>query len=427
MTASAPTRLDGARRELAAERDWHVSGERLAVGATAAAVATLPLLVPRGPANLSPVDLLIGFALVACLVWAGASDHRWRFPYALGMGLFLVGGVLGALAGPVPGAGVVSIVQDLALLAWCWAVANLASSPGRLRVLLQTWAYSSLVWAALLFVGLAVGSTALAGQEERQGGRTALTFGDPNISANYYFLSIMVIWASGYPKRLELRLAASALLLAALFTTGSNSGMASLLVGTAVAAIVALYRRRGAAAAVAAMSALVLAFSAVAASVSLTEIQERADASRWTFVREGIGRGDVSVAQRDTLFTETARLFKTGGPFGEGPASTKPRLEAEMAPLAKEAHNDYVAALVERGAIGLLGVLALVSAVALRSASLVRPGLAGGASAAVPRPAALAGAVAGTLVVGGVYELLHVRHVWALFALVAALALWSRR
>ena len=40
---------------------------------------------------------------------------------------------------------------------------------------------------------------------------------------------------------------------------------------------------------------------------------------------------------------------------------------------------------------------------------------------------ALAGALAGTLVAMTVYELLHVRHVWALFGVVAAVSIWGRR
>jgi predicted MFS family arabinose efflux permease len=34
------------------------------------------------------------------------------------------------------------------------------------------------------------------------------------------------------------------------------------------------------------------------------------------------------------------------------------------------------------------------------------------------------GAAAGTLIGGTVYELLHVRHIWALYAVVAAASLW---
>ena len=48
-------------------------GERLAIAATAAAVAMLPLLAPRSPANTAPVDALIAVAIGTCLLWAGAA------------------------------------------------------------------------------------------------------------------------------------------------------------------------------------------------------------------------------------------------------------------------------------------------------------------------------------------------------------------
>jgi hypothetical protein len=44
----------------------------------------------------------------------------------------------------------------------------------------------------------------------------------------------------------------------------------------------------------------------------------------------------------------------------------------------------------------------------------------------IVHPNALFGALIGTLVASTVYELLHVRHVWALFGLLAALSLWQR-
>jgi O-antigen ligase len=96
-----------------------------------------------------------------------------------------------------------------------------------------------------------------------------------------------------------------------------------------------------------------------------------------------------------------------------------------MAPYPKEAHNDYVAALVERGALGLLGLALLVASIALRSLSLPRR-VARSSAVAVVNPGPLIGAVAGTLVAGVAYEVLHFRHAWALFAIVAALSLWGR-
>jgi len=97
-----------------------------------------------------------------------------------------------------------------------------------------------------------------------------------------------------------------------------------------------------------------------------------------------------------------------------------------MAPFIKEAHNDYFAALIERGAVGFVGLLLFLSALGLRAVSLIRSRLAKGFAAVIIRPNALVGAVAGTVVASTVYELLHLRHLWVLFAFVAAISLWGR-
>ena len=76
--------------------------EKAAVGTTALAIAALPLLVPGGPANSAPVDILIAVATTTCLFWAWREHLLWHFPYAIPMAVFVAGGALGALAGPVP-------------------------------------------------------------------------------------------------------------------------------------------------------------------------------------------------------------------------------------------------------------------------------------------------------------------------------------
>jgi len=153
--------------------------------AAAAAIALLPLLRPGGPANAAPVDALIGFAIAASIFWGVSSGQRWRFPYVFPMFLFLAGGAVGAAAGSHATAGVEALAQDLVLVAWCWAIVNVSTAPGNLRVILGTWAYSSVVWAVLLFVGLATSTSALTGRATKDASRTMLTFGDPNVFANY--------------------------------------------------------------------------------------------------------------------------------------------------------------------------------------------------------------------------------------------------
>jgi hypothetical protein len=401
-------------------------GERIALVTTAAAVAMLPLAVPTGPGNAAPIDVLIVAAVGACLLWTARAGFRIRFPFALAMGAMLLGGVLGALVGPVPQESIVALAQDLLLIAWCWTVANVSHSPRNLRVALATWAYSGIAWASVAFVGLATGSTLLTGQIERQGTRVQLTLADPSYAANYFFLSMMIIWATQRPRRRPVRLAAYALLVSAIATTGSNSGIVALTVGTVVATALGTRRRFGAAPAIALLTAIVLAGGFAASRISLSDIQAKAHDSPYAFVRQGIGRSPDSSGQREALLQESMRLYKLGSPLGEGPVSTKPRLLDEMVPLVKEAHNDYFAALTERGPFGFIGILLLVAGLVFASLSATFGKLSAGFAAVVPRPNALVGALGGTLVAMTVYELLHVRHVWALFALVAALSIWGR-
>jgi O-antigen ligase len=403
-----------------------LAGERLAVVTTAVGVAMLPLAVPAGPANVAPIDGFIAVAFGTCLLWAGTVGWRWRFPYVIPVGMLMLGGALGALVGPVPDAGIIALSQDIVLIIWCWTVVNISHSPGNLRILLATWAYSGIAWAVLAFVGLATGSSVLTGQIERQGTRVQLTLADPSYAANYFFISMMIIWATRRPNHRGLRFAAYALLVSALATTGSNSGIVAMIVGTALAAALGTYRRFGIVPVLTVVAFIVLGGYLVASTVSLGRIQERAHESRYAFVREGIGRSPQSAEQRQMLLGESIQLYRSGSPLGEGPVSTKSRLEGEMGPLVKEAHDDYFAALIERGALGFVGILLLVSSLSLRALSVTKAKLAEGFAATVIRPNALVGAVAGTLVAGTVYELLHVRHVWALFAFVAALYLWGR-
>jgi len=426
MSAAAPAARLAQQRIAVLDASRRVPGERLAVTTTAVAVALLPLAVPEGPANMAPNVAVIALAVLACLLWGATAAAPWRFPYVIPVAFILTGGALAGLLGSVPGGALVALVQDVVLIVWCWAVVNIARSAANLRLLLSTWAYSAIAWAVVAFVGIITGSSLLTGQIERQGTRLQLTLNDPSYTANYFFISLMIVWATQRPRKRLARYAAYALFLGAIAYTGSNSGVVALVVGTAVAAVLAVYRRLGVAPAVAAAALLVVAAGALATTVSLSSIQASAAGSRYSFIRQGLGRSPDSAGQRQSLLQESVGLYGRGSPLGEGPVSTKPRLEREQAPLIKEAHDDYMAALLERGPIGFIGVLLLACSLGLRGLFATRARLAGGFAAIVARPNALVGAVAGTLVAGTVYELLHVRHVWTLFAFVAALSIWGR-
>lgn len=414
-----PTRLP-----FAVPRRFH--GERLAAGAVALSICMQPLVVPSGPGNVAPADVFLLAAVLATLLWARNSHARLQFAYALPVAIFMAGGALGALVGPVPGDGILALAQDALLLLWCWTVLNIGRSAANMRILLKTWVYSSMVWTTLLFVGLATGTKALTGQIDRQGSRVQLTLNDPSYAANYFLISLMIIWATRCPKHRGLRYAAVIALAVSIVLTGSISGMLALVVGTVVGMLLAVYRRRGLVAMTTCLVGVLLAGFAVKSTVSLQSIQQAADSSSYAFVRDGLGRSESEGDYRKILFHESVGLFKNGGVLGQGPVSTKTRLANEQAPYVKEAHDDYLAALLERGVIGFLGFLLLLAGLIFRTAKVGTARLSGGFERIVHSPNALVGAMAGTLLTGTVYELLHVRHVWTLFGLVAAVYAWGR-
>jgi O-antigen ligase len=398
----------------------------LVLAPVAAAIAMLPDLRPSGPGNSSPVDVMIALSIGVTLLWAGYARQELRFPYGLAVGLIMVGGAVASVAGPLPGVGLLAVVQDLVLLAWCAVFVNVARTPAALRWLLRAWAWSAFGWAVILIGALATGNLALAGVTARTGVRASLTFGDPNYAANYFFVALMIVMATRTPRRLVLRLVVYAALLAALAVTGSNGGLLAFGVGLGVVAVFFVGRRWGSMPLLATLCvAGVLGVSALIAIQALP-IEEWARDSGVPLLRDSIGRSSQSAQERQWLITETIDLFKQGAPWGLGPGSTKPLLQSQLAPYAYQTHDDYIESIVERGVLGAFGLMLLIGSVGTRTWAVISRPLASAFAEVVPRTAPLLGAVVGLAVSATYYQILHFRHVWTLFAVVAALFLWGR-
>ena len=402
------------------------AGERLAIVTTAAAVAMLPLLEPHGPGNTAPVDLFIALAMFSSLLWLGVSGLKAYAPYWFAGSLIIAAGAAGAIAGPVPVDGLLAVLQDVWLLGFAICVANVCRTPYALSIVVRTWIYSAIAWAALLIVGELVGNAYLAGFEPGEGGRTSLTFGDANIAAYYFLTSILVIAAVRCPRSRAARVPAYALLLSAWALSGSNSGIIQLTLAIVLVGLLAIYRSSGLVPAIAAACCLLAAAAVMVPRVPLAQIQSRAHDSHYRLIREWVGRSGTSTRQREVVLSESVGLYYQGGPLGQGPTSTIHRLNANQANFAKESHNDYVAALLERGLVGAIGMALLVGTVFLRAWSVVLRPMSQGFAAVVPRTPPLLAAVTAAFVLATVYEVLHARHVWALFGLVAALDYWGR-
>jgi len=384
------------------------------------AVAGLPLLVPSGPANTALADVGILVVVVAVVVWLKREHASVVVPYLIPVAVLVVAGAFAAYHVRV-GTALLPLLQDLFLLAWGAAVANaVRRRRWLLAVVLRTWVWSSVLWAAVLCTGRIAGISWMAGTSARDGGRASLTFEDPNLAADYFLLGLGLLLATSVVRQVTLRVLAAAVILLALVFTGSNGAAVGLAVMTGVVLVVGLGRRHGVLAAVS--TSLLLAAVAVTGAPHVDVNRVGATASDGVQVlRDSLGRSGESSGSRQELAGETIGLYLGGDLVGVGPGQTKAALKGAGAQYVKEAHNDYLATIVERGALGGVGLILLLLAVAARLGRCVTGRQSAWVRDLVPRPEVLLG-VGCALAVGALfYEVLHFRHLWAFLGLVAGL------
>src|SRR5258708_3212516 len=216
-----------------------------------AAIWAMPLLVPSGPGNTAPADLFLGVFILASALWFASRAHIMRFPHMFPVGLSILAGALASTvayrnAYVSVGGGLISLIQDAFVLAWCIGIANIGRDPAMLRTVSRAWAISGTTWAALMILGVLAHIGALSGENARNGVRAAFTLGDPNLAANYFICSLLVLRAAKYPRRRVIRCICCAPLVTAIVLTGSNGGALALIITTALVAVFGGARRRGA-------------------------------------------------------------------------------------------------------------------------------------------------------------------------------------
>jgi O-antigen ligase len=386
-------------------------------------IASLPILTPKFASNLAPADLGLVVGIGMVLLWAGSTRQPLRLPFAAGMGLMMIAGTLSALFGALPWQGAITVVQDLYLLAWAAALANFGRSAAAAGFLVRTWCVTATIWA--------VGSVAVFGPAVITGGadteRAGFTFGEENAAGLYFVLSLMVVLAARYPRRRSWRALAIGSLLLGIALSGSLGAISGLLAGLATALLLQVRARRGPDTAIALSLALLLAAGSMALLVVRSDLIQAASVSSNALIRNSIGRGADSSSERTQLASETLGLWGTAGLQGRGPVSTEHTLRQQLAPYPHEAHNDWVAALIERGVLGMAGLLLLVLEIVLLAVAIWNPvRLRAGFAAALPAPAYVVGALVVVAVFSLTHEALHERPLWTLLGLLAAFGLWGR-
>jgi O-antigen ligase len=386
----------------------------------AVGVALTPLVAPKGPGNAAPIDALIAVAIFASLLWALRTRVSLRVPYIIPATALVAIGLASALLSSAPVSGGRAAIQEVFLFLWCAALATVCRTPRALGIVLRTWVLSATAWAGLLVFGVVTGLTAISGATGEAGTRARLLFDHPNMAGNFFMIALFIVVATGCPRRLLPRICAFLLLLAAMLFTGSNAALLSLIGGGVVALFLHLRARKGVirATAVVAMAIAVLGIGWVEVAQPLAIAAQQSDNP---LLKYSIGRGARSAEARTSLFASQFDLFQDGHWLGIGPSNTRAALDAAAATTVKEAHNDYLATLVERGPLGALALVGLIGVITARAVRLTKRPPPAHLKAVVPVPAALVGACAAFALTAVTHEVLHYRWFWALLGLLAAL------
>jgi hypothetical protein len=404
------------------------SAERTALLALTAAFIFQPILHPAGPGNSSPVDIFTLAAIITAGIWATSGHHTLRAPYFFPWALMLAAGAASGLVGLLPGTSLLALADDVLLFAWCTTVVNVLTAPRALRIALAAWSWSGIFWAGLVICAWLGHITALEGLQAATGNRVLFTFGDPNYASTYWDATIFVVYAARTPAKRWMRCTGYVMLAWALALTESNGGTLALAIGVFFLLLVRSYRKRGWTGVTATALAVGLTVGGFFTAFPLNSIRQWAATSNQPLLVNSIGRSAQSSAERSQLITETKQLYGlSDGVLGLGPASTKPLLTLWLFPYANEAHDDWLALLVERGPVGLLGLVLLFGSALSRAGPIIRRPLSARYAAVVPAPAGLVAALLALSVNSFYEEILHFRFLWALLGIVAVLGKDARR
>lgn len=395
----------------------------------AVSVCLLPFLAPAGPGNTAPMDLGIGLAILVAGMWVAREQLPVSLPYVTGVSGLLLGGALAAMLARAPMTTMLALLQDVVLLLWAAVLALGRHRVAILDAATKAWTWFAPFYASVMVVAYLAGINTVAGVSANDGVRASYTFGDPNLAGNYLVVSLFMMAACSRPRRRLVRIYGYVVILAATAFTGSNGAALALGVGLILALAAQQYRRHGTITAImvvagtATLGVLVLGF--VLPRLDVNTLREQA-AYSVPLLRDSVGRSGDSGSERATIIHEGMRFWYAGDITGYGPGQTHTRFVATQAPYPKEAHDDYLAALLERGLVGVVGLVALVAAIGTRCARLLTCDLPEAYARVVPRWWLLAVIGPMMAISGTFYEVLHFRHLWTWLGIVAALALVSR-
>jgi len=396
-------------------------------------VGLIPIVVPSGPARLAFVDGVIILGLGAFAIRIMTRKEPVRIPFLAPVLIISVGSLVAVINAESASAAFLTMAQDAYLFLWFIMLVHLLEERDLTR-LQWTWVVVGNVialWGIILLVTQL--HVPLVDIIKPSGKRAYGTFYDPNMYAGYLVMSLFFVLSLGRRIAWPARWGSLGLLATAILATKSNGGLLSLMAGLAVWFTMRARVRQTPATSIFAGSLLIVALGlgAVWLNVGLgVGAAQLGNLQRESF----LARSDHSAAGRLTIWKNLQSTYARS-PLGIGPGNSRYltlSIEDRLRPnslQAKEAHNDYLAYAIERGPLGLIGLLSLLGSAFAKLFSAARRRDEDDATWEMLQPLvpAAAGALAASVVHALTIEVLHFRHFWMLLAVICATATLAHR
>jgi O-antigen ligase len=389
-------------------------------------IVLVPVVVPTGPAESAIVDVVSAIALPIFAASVAVRRRPITVPFLLPVFLMSVGSLIATLNALSPSDAYLAMAQDLYLFAWFIMLVNLLRDGRDLTTFRVMWMWTANAIALYgIFVVMTQGHSHLLDLLRPRGARAISTFYDPNMCANYLVLSLWIVFGLGEEIGRLVRWGSIGLLLLGIVATKSNGGFTALGVGFGVWLLARAWTTRISPAGLAALAllgaSLVLGGLWVVRGMGVGEAQLGQVAEN-----SSLGRSGHSSEGRFQIWGQLLKRYaRTPAGIGPGnsqnvPLSAEER-ERPHSYMSKEAHNDYLAYLIERGPLALLGLL-LLKVGAFRRVILwwrrrQRQGYVTGGVLVASSLAAMSSMAVHSLTL----ETLHFRHEWLFLAMVCAL------
>ena len=369
------------------------------------------------PQNLTSGDFWNVLFLPVCWLYLIRSRQAIRFPFALGMWFILLGSFIGALFAFDPLASIVVITKEVYLYVWFVTLVSVFASlePGLVRRVLLVWTAVAVIHGVLLvaefvlpdfyrFMLSFLGSIGIVWS--RFIGRPTGLFENPVWAAFFQLMGFVPLLLGGL--RRELSLLLGMVLLLSILATASLGPFTALL-GASVVAVLLLLLMGGHLKFLVWLAAVVtLAAGLFLFTLSLSP-DVKARLEHLTTDRAAYSAGD----RLELWGPGSAALFSTKSTLGVGPDNYRDFLVNETL------HNDFLEFGVERGVIGLLG-LVLLTGEAWNSAVKILLNQIRSGDTARPSGVIFLAMLFGVFLESNTHQIFHFRAVWLGLALLEA-------